>query len=432
MKIRTSFFCETDKGRRENNEDSLYAARINDSLHILAIADGMGGTVAGERASKIAIDTLINTFSNIDLQYDSVFLKNLLKDTYRLIQEEISKETALDPSLSGMGTTLNAALIINGNKLIHSNIGDSRLYLLNHGDLRQLSKDHSYIQEYKDENRGEVPFEILKKYSNYITKSLDGGKDIPDIYPIEKDFIILKKDSILLFCSDGLILNQPEEPQIIKSLICDNDNLVGATSSLIKNALQRGSTDNISIVLYEFGHHRRTTPFSLFLRNLFIKLRFQSNVRRSKISKPGKKSHLLQRAIGILIIFLFCLLLVLYFKTKTNFFHFQTKGIAKVKETAITTPSNKTDIKPIKKAKSRWYPYADTPSWNKKLINAVYHDGSETYTIIVNGQRFPKKNIDFLITPKNGFIKGSNNVSVIYDPENIQIDITFNLNDQGK
>ena len=432
MKIRTSLFYETDKGRRENNEDSLYAAQINDNLHILAIADGMGGTVAGERASKIAIDTLYNTFSNIDLQYDSVFLKGLLKDAYRLIQEEISKETALDPSLSGMGTTLNAALIINGDKLIHSNIGDSRLYLLNQGDLRQLSKDHSYIQEYKDENKGAVPFEILKKYSNFITKSLDGGKDIPDIYPLEKDFIILKKDSILLFCSDGLILNQAEESQIIKSLICDNDNLVGATSSLIKNAMQRGSTDNISIVLYEYGHHKRTSPFSLFIRNLFIKFRFQSNIRSSKINKHRKKSYRIQRTIGTIIVFLLCLLLAIYISTTNNFNPLPTKEIAKVKETTITTSSNKTDIKSIKKAKNKWNPYADTPSWNKKLINAVYNNGNGTYTIIVNGQRFPKRNIDFLITPKNGFIKGSNIVSVIYDPENIKMDRIINLNDQGK
>lgn len=413
MKIRNSFYYETNKGRRDNNEDSLCAAQINENLLILGIADGMGGTVAGETASKIAIDTLINTFSNIDLQYDSAFLKNLLKDTYKKIQEEISKETVNNPSLSGMGTTLNAALIINGDKLIYSNIGDSRLYILNRGNLHQLSKDHSYIQEYRDKNKGEVPSEILKNYSNFITRSLDGGKDVPDIYPSDKDYSKLRKNSILIICSDGLILNQPGESQIIKSQIVDQSNLAGATSSLIKNALNRGSSDNISVVLYEYGHHRRSSAVSLFWQNISKKILPKNHRSGSIAQKTRKRARLLQRVIGTLILALTCILVALYFKTLENSTSTSLKVIPKVIESPITAQSGKPEGKSSKPTTIRTE-IRPVPKWEFQLLMQGNDGQGNHYTFIINGKSFINQKYSFKVTKGNNFHQGENSVIIKY------------------
>ena len=281
MKISTSYFGETNVGKRKNNEDSLCTVQINENLLLLAVADGMGGAIGGEKASKIAIETLVNTFKNHTSSNNSGSLKQLFRLAYQEIQERIAAEIRHDPSLKGMGTTLNATLIIDGNKVIYSNLGDSRIYLMHRGDLKQLSKDHSYVQEFKDKNKGEASPEILRNYSNYITRSLDGGKDLPDIYPTQQDYLELKKGSILLICSDGLILHQKDESLIIKSLLLNN-NLEDSISSLIENAIERGSSDNITVILYEYGKHCRTSRMLKYFRSLVQRTTLQVNWNRTQ------------------------------------------------------------------------------------------------------------------------------------------------------
>jgi PPM family protein phosphatase len=304
MKIGTSWFGETNIGKRSNNEDSLCKVQLSESLLLLAVADGMGGTAGGERASKIAIETLINIFKNNTLNKDASYLKHLLRSAYRAIQDQIADEIRNDPSLKGMGTTLNAALIIDGNKIIHSNLGDSRIYLFQRNKLIQLSKDHSYVQEFKDKNLGDATPAFLRNYSNYITRSLDGGQDIPDIFPEHQDFLALKKGSILLVCSDGLILHQTDEPLVIKSLLLNND-LERATSALIENAIERGSTDNITVILYEYGRHKRTSSLLKYFQRLLRGKKFQEN-------DSQRKSFTLSKANGVAILIICCILLLTF------------------------------------------------------------------------------------------------------------------------
>ena len=305
MKISTSYFGETNVGKRRNNEDSLCKVQINENLLLLAVADGMGGAIGGEKASKIAIETLINTFKNHPSSNNSGLLKQLFRLAYQEIQERIAAEVRHDPSLKGMGTTLNATLIIDGNKVIYSNLGDSRIYLMHRGNLKQLSKDHSFVQEFKDKNIGEASPEFLRNYSNYITRSLDGGKDLPDIYPIQQDFLNLKKGSILLICSDGLILHQKDDSLIIKSILLNN-NLEDSISSLIENAIERGSSDNITVILYEYGKHCRTSRMSKYLKSLVHRTIFQVNGNRTQ-----KKKFTFSRNSGIKLIILFCITMLI-------------------------------------------------------------------------------------------------------------------------
>lgn len=265
MKISTSYFGETNIGKRSNNEDSLCTLPIDEKFLLLAVADGMGGAIAGEKASRIAIDTLVNSVQKKASNRDVAFLKQLLLEVYQDIQQKISEETGKNPSLNGMGTTLNVAFILEGNKVIYSNLGDSRVYLLYKGILTCLTRDHSYIQEFEEKHPGEATPEFIRNFSNYITRSLDGGNDLPDIYPPQQEFLELKEGSILLLCSDGLILHKENELEVLKSILLGN-NLRKAVTSLIDNAIQRGSTDNISVILYEYGQHHR--PYS-WLTGLF-------------------------------------------------------------------------------------------------------------------------------------------------------------------
>jgi len=251
-------YCLSFIGRRDSNQDNCLALKVDDITWFLAVADGMGGSSGGETASKVVIEKareiIMNRFRE-QVQTDD--LKEILDEIYLQSQIAIAKEVKEDPSLTGMGTTLCCTLIHN-NQYVYANIGDSRLYLLSKGDLRQLTKDHSLIQEYIDENGKEVPENLVKNYGHFITRSLNGEKDKPDIFPIDKKAEELKKGEIFLICSDGLITDKVNKNNNhFKNFILSKKSIVRATENLIADAYHRGSNDNITVLLAESGRHKR-------------------------------------------------------------------------------------------------------------------------------------------------------------------------------
>lgn len=269
MDMPIAYFGHSIVGKRENNEDNYCIERIGERYIIFAVADGMGGMAAGETASSIAIETLRRVIHEQVVENEKTDMKITLGKSYAKIQQEIDSAITVDPSLSGMGTTLISAVIDDQNKLTYANIGDSRLYLLQKGKLTQITRDHSYVQEFREKNNGVVSQHILQNYSNFLTRSLDGGNELPDIYPDDSNHLTLEEGSILLLCSDGLILNSDQEEETIKKIIIGNKILEFAARELVLNALARGSKDNITVVLFEFGRHKRSWKRYLFKKRSF-------------------------------------------------------------------------------------------------------------------------------------------------------------------
>ncbi len=245
------------KGRRANNEDAFLDLNITDDLYLAAVADGMGGTVAGEVASNIIITGLADYFGNntpeLMTQSD---LKSLLMDAVEYSREKFNERLAGDSSLAGMGTTLTAILLWK-NKFVCCNIGDSRLYRMNESTVELLSKDHSYIQQHLDEH-GEISDDVAQQFSNYLTRVIDGGSDECDFFPETADCYTLAEGDILLLCSDGLIFDKASEDySLLHNYVRGTRSIKKAVVDLISHHYHNGSDDNITVILLENGRMKR-------------------------------------------------------------------------------------------------------------------------------------------------------------------------------
>jgi protein phosphatase len=218
---------------RENNEDSGFIGK-----NIILVADGMGGHAAGELASSTAVAVAArfdNLFSNNKETADSI--SNIPKQITLEIKSAISK----DQNRSGMGTTLSACLIQNGNlKIVH--VGDSRIYLIRKQQISLLTKDQTYVQSLIDNNEITLEESRTHPQRSLLLQAIDG---ISEVVPEVKEISLELGDRIIL-CSDGLSNVVRDEDILIAVKSFDN---VGAVSSLIEKTLEHGAPDNVTVVV---------------------------------------------------------------------------------------------------------------------------------------------------------------------------------------
>lgn len=230
----------TDIGsKRTNNQDSIFFsdAPVGALPNLYIVADGMGGHRAGDKASRMAIDITVDYVKKSNLENPIAILKRAML----VANNEIFKAADHDPDLTGMGTTMVAAVAKNG-KLYVANVGDSRLYSINN-DIKQITMDHSLVEELI--RNGELERKKGRNHpeKNIITKAMGSREEvIPDFFEID----ITAEDKFLL-CSDGLS-NMVEDDEI-RDIIVEQDDLDKATGALIDRANYYGGSDNISVVL---------------------------------------------------------------------------------------------------------------------------------------------------------------------------------------
>lgn len=249
-------------GRRSNNQDNVIAAQYNDRLWFFAVADGMGGAMGGDKASEIVVETAakyLNQWASVE-NLDPSALKEILLQIYVEGQKNINEFVENNPDLKGMGTTFTSLLVYD-DKYVFGNIGDSRLYRLSEQNIEAITEDHSAVKEYEKKYGKDVPDDIVQKYGHILTKTMDGGEDKPDIYPLEEDFEQVHEGQMFLICSDGLILEKSpdntEYNEVLNHYISAADSLRKAAENLVSFAYNAGSSDNISVVLAEIGEYER-------------------------------------------------------------------------------------------------------------------------------------------------------------------------------
>ena len=235
-------FSKTDIGMvREVNQDYVFVteAPIGNLPNLLVVADGMGGHRAGEYASRLAVEVLKQELAASTEESPEAMMKNAITRA----NERVLEAARQDAKLSGMGTTLVAATVIE-RTLYFANVGDSRLYLLS-DDIKQLSKDHSLVQEMV--RLGGINQEEAKSPpdKNIITRAI-GAKDDVDIDFYEYR---LKKGDIILMCTDGLS-NMVEDEEMLHIVKCSRD-VVEAVEQLIERAKEHGGSDNIGVIVAE-------------------------------------------------------------------------------------------------------------------------------------------------------------------------------------
>jgi len=153
-----------------------------------------------------------------------------------------------------MGTTLTCVLGCD-NQFIAGNLGDSRVYYLTDGEIKQVTEDHSYLREFeKEAGDDNIDPEFIEQYGHIINKTLDGTGDEPDFFPKDAPAYSLSEQDGFLLCSDGLIVDKlQDQKQLFKSYMLGTPDLKTAAESLVSLAYYSGSTDNISAVLAEAG-----------------------------------------------------------------------------------------------------------------------------------------------------------------------------------
>jgi len=235
-------FSKTDIGRkREVNQDYVFVSDqpVGNIPNLLIVADGMGGHNAGDYASKFVVQVLKKELEKSREDGPRAMLKKAIASA----NHQLIAESKTDAKLEGMGTTLVAATVIE-HTLYFANVGDSRLYLLN-DEIRQLSKDHSLVQEMV--RLGGLNAEEAKHHpdKNIITRAIGVKEDI------EIDFFEyrLKKGDIILMCTDGLS-NMVEDEEIFQIVRSFRD-VVDAVEQLIERANSNGGKDNIGVIVAE-------------------------------------------------------------------------------------------------------------------------------------------------------------------------------------
>nr|WP_311565423.1 Stp1/IreP family PP2C-type Ser/Thr phosphatase [Peptoniphilus grossensis] len=222
---------------RKNNEDCYF---VNESKNLYILADGMGGHLAGERASKMATEIIASDFEKakeIKTIEDAI---EILSSSIRDANREIFKSSEENEDYRGMGTTVSAGIIL-GSVLIYSNVGDSRIYRINK-EMEQITRDDSFVNYLME--IGEITEEEAKVHpkKNVLTKAMGTTADIEVLVNTLK----IEDNDIFLFCSDGLTNMIPDE-EIFK-IIKENTPEV-AKDKLLDLALKNGGMDNITFIL---------------------------------------------------------------------------------------------------------------------------------------------------------------------------------------
>jgi len=313
-------FASTFQGRRNCNQDSFLILEENPNIVFIAVADGMGGVGGGEKASNLVIECckkiIKDSFSTDGKDNEGkLSLKQILRNIFIEAQKTIREEIQKNPNLNGMGTTLSCVLI-EGDKYVWGNIGDSRIYHFNGSELRLITKDHTYVQEFLEKNNGQVPRDIVKNYSNFLTRAIDGGNDEGEIFPDDTEYLELKDGEAFLICSDGLILDKSEDnSNLLKNFIIGTNNLEEASKKLIKMAYESGSTDNITVVLLEKGSIKRNKVIKEKTKYYGTNYGMKPKTGKSKKYKviPNKISFYL----GSMIILLSTLIFILIYQKNT-------------------------------------------------------------------------------------------------------------------
>lgn len=233
-------FSETNIGlTRVENQDRVCTAVIEDNTILAVVCDGMGGQNAGGEASNKAAQIIFDRITKVfRSDYDTRSIRNLLISSVKTANSVIYDMALSSSEHIGMGTTCVIALV-SDNILYAINVGDSRLYIINH-EIRQISKDHTVVMRMYE--KGEITKEELKSHPrrNYITKAVGVETSIePDYFEIE-----LSSNSSVLLCTDGLS-NCCDEADIFD--VAKKYTPEDVPKQLINLALNNGGNDNITV-----------------------------------------------------------------------------------------------------------------------------------------------------------------------------------------
>lgn len=238
-----NIFGKSDIGlKRKSNQDSFDYTIINDDMVCAIVCDGMGGTKGGGIASNLAKECIKDyMLQNYEENMSQVDVEDMLKKAIYKANYEIFDMAQKNKDLLGMGTTVVLTAIFK-DKIHVAHVGDSRAYLVVNNHIKQLTVDHSMVQQMIDD--GELTLEQAKDYpnKNIITRALGIDKNVDIDYYIDEK----TAGSMVLMCTDGLT-NYLDEKNILNCCLHNEGETL--IDELISSANNSGGSDNITVVV---------------------------------------------------------------------------------------------------------------------------------------------------------------------------------------
>ncbi len=223
---------------RSGNEDNYLMVP---DRGVFIVADGMGGHAAGEVASEMAVRIIARELGDISSRTDREASERI-RNSIIEANSAIFQRTLSEQDKRGMGTTATAMVVLGDNYLI-GQVGDSRAYVLRKGDLLQLTKDHSYVQEQVDAGYLSPEEARTHPYSNVITRCVGANVDVtPDVYSGA-----LQTGDVYLLASDGLTgMIEDDDLSEMMTKLTEPQQLADA---LVDEANRRGGLDNVTVIV---------------------------------------------------------------------------------------------------------------------------------------------------------------------------------------
>jgi len=249
MKIR--YAAKTDVGMKRTHNEDYFSLMEDEQLFV--VADGMGGHSSGEVASRMAAETVSEFYQRTKdeeatwpykMDRSLSYIENRLVCGVKLANYKIYESASKEIRYKGMGTTLVTCLV-HGDKIYLAHVGDSRAYRFRAGELKQVTRDHSLLEDYKDAKPDMTEEEERNfPHKNVITRAL-GMRDTVQVDVSTKD---VRDGDIYLLCSDGLsgMVSDELMEQIIET---HSDDLEAVVSEMVDQANRAGGVDNITVLV---------------------------------------------------------------------------------------------------------------------------------------------------------------------------------------
>ena len=225
---------------RKVNQDYVRFHQKSEHEGLVVLCDGMGGHKAGEIASQMVCDDIIESYQNISSFHDHDDIKNWIMVSIEHAHQKVQLKSHESPEYEGMGTTIALVLCVDDMVYI-SHVGDSRVYWMNNG-LEQLTKDDTLVNVLVDSGTISQAEAKIHPQKNILLQAV-GVSDSLNPSFLEKQI----ENGFLLVCSDGLY-NSLSDEQIVQ-ILCSQEDIQKKSCQLIETAKQYGGQDNISFAL---------------------------------------------------------------------------------------------------------------------------------------------------------------------------------------
>jgi len=263
---------------RSNNQDSGYAG-----THLFVVADGMGGHAGGDVASAIAAKRIAEADTDYPSARDAEFsLQQALIAANSLLAETVFEHS----ELTGMGTTVSSILRV-GDQVVVAHIGDSRIYLFRDGELKQITADHTFVQRLVDSGRITPEEAAVHPRRSVLMRVLGDVDAAPEI---DTAIFDTKPGDRWMLCSDGLSSYVTDDK--MASILATVRTATGAADRLVKESLDHGAPDNVTVVLVDIDDSDGVSGMPpTFVGSAAAPLSYENDTSRRPIRLPTLLLH---------------------------------------------------------------------------------------------------------------------------------------------